>query len=150
MSVQRAELDSFFKETFADLKDFTFNGIQVEGKTEVKKMLFSVSLTQPLIDYAIAQGYDAIFVHHGFFGKQFISVAGALKEKLKKLLLNDITVYGYHLPLDAHPQYGNNVLLCEGAGLRIEEQLECGWMCSNPEGLSLEQISAKLGEFLPT
>lgn len=75
-------------------------------------MLFSVSLTQPLIDYAIAHGYDAIFVHHGFFGKQFIQISGPLRDKLKKLLLSDITVYGYHLPLDENPLYGNNILLC--------------------------------------
>ena len=112
-------------------------------------MLFSVSLTPPLIDYAVAEGYDAIFVHHGFFGKQFISVTGPLKNKLKKLLLNDITVFGYHLPLDAHAQYGNNTLLCQGAGLRAEESLECGWMCSNPDRLTLEQISEHLGKFLP-
>lgn len=149
MSVKREELEAFFRETFADMKDYTHNGVQVEGGSEIKKMLFSVSLTQPLIDRAIAQGYDAIFVHHGFFGKQFISVAGPLKEKLKKLLLNDVTVFGYHLPLDAHAEYGNNALLCQGAGLRAEEPLECGWMCSNPDGLTLEQISERLGKFLP-
>ena len=69
MSVQRTELEAFFRETFADLKDYTHNGVQVEGGAEIKKMLFSVSLTQPLIDRAVAEGYDAIFVHHGFFGK---------------------------------------------------------------------------------
>ncbi len=93
-------------------KDYGPNGLQVEGKAEVKKIVSGVTASSALIDAAIARGADAIFVHHGLFWRgQDGRVTGWMKQRLQKLLAHDINLYAYHLPLDAHPTLGNNAQL---------------------------------------
>ena len=117
-------------------KDYSPNGLQVEGKAEIKKIVSGVTASLALIDAAIAHGADAIFVHHGLFWRgQDGRVVGWMKQRLQKLLAYDINVYAYHLPLDAHPTLGNNAQLgkllgftpLEGAGSRFGEQ-DLGWL----------------------
>ena len=110
--------------------------------------MFSVSLTEVLIDRAIAAKADAIFVHHGFFGKNYIQITGALKRRLQKLLSNDISLFAYHLPLDAHETLGHNAQLSAFAGLKTEKPLECGFICSNPAKFTLQQVTEKLNNKL--
>jgi dinuclear metal center YbgI/SA1388 family protein len=93
-------------------KDYGPNGLQVEGKAEVKKIVSGVTASVALIDAAIERGADAIFVHHGLFWRgQDGRVTGWMKQRLQKLLAHDINLYAYHLPLDAHPTLGNNAQL---------------------------------------
>jgi dinuclear metal center YbgI/SA1388 family protein len=117
-------------------KDYGPNGLQVEGKPEVKRIVSGVTASVALIDAAIAQGADAIFVHHGLFWRgQDGRVTGWMKQRLQKLLAHDINLYAYHLPLDAHPTLGNNAQLgkvlgftpSEGVGSRFGEQ-DLGWL----------------------
>jgi dinuclear metal center YbgI/SA1388 family protein len=117
-------------------KDYGPNGLQVEGKAEIKKIVSGVTASLALIDAAIAHGADAIFVHHGLFWRgQDGRVVGWMKQRLQKLLTHDINLYAYHLPLDAHPTLGNNAQLgkvlgftpLEGAGSRFGEQ-DLGWL----------------------
>lgn len=97
-------------------KDYGPNGLQVEGKAEVRKIVSGVTASLALIEAAVAAQADAIFVHHGLFWRgQDGRVAGWLKQRLALLLAHDINLYAYHLPLDAHPELGNNAQL----GLRL-------------------------------
>ena len=108
-------------------KDFCPNGLQVEGKAEVKKIVSGVTASLALIDAAIEQGADAIFVHHGLFWRgQDGRVTGWMKQRLQKLLAHDINLYAYHLPLDAHPTLGNNAQLGRVLGFAPLENGEFG------------------------
>ena len=96
------EVDSF--------KDYSSNGIQVEGSPEVLKVATAVTASLQDIRKAVEWGADLLLVHHGILwkGDPDISVRGVRREKLRLLLENNITLAGYHLPLDAHRDFGNN------------------------------------------
>lgn len=97
-------------------RDYGPNGLQVEGRAEVGKIVSGVSASLALIEAAIAAQADAIFVHHGLFWRaQDGRVTGWLKQRLALLLAHDVNLFAYHLPLDAHPELGNNAQL----GLRL-------------------------------
>ncbi len=92
-----------------DFTDYCSNGVQVEGKEEIRKMAFAVSASLAAIDEAVKMGADALIVHHGiFWNKDPHVVIGTKKEKLSRLLKNEISLVAYHLPLDGHPKLGNN------------------------------------------
>ncbi|MFM9879691.1 MAG: Nif3-like dinuclear metal center hexameric protein [Burkholderiaceae bacterium] len=96
----------------ARFKDYCPNGLQVEGRMQVGKLVSGVTASLALIEAAIAAEADAIFVHHGLFWRnQDGCVTGWMRQRLKRLLARDINVYAYHLPLDAHPVLGNNAQL---------------------------------------
>ncbi|GAB4029122.1 MAG: Nif3-like dinuclear metal center hexameric protein [Elusimicrobiota bacterium] len=92
-------------------KDSSKNGLQVEGKREVKKAVFSPSISLALIKKAVEYGADAIIVHHGLLWGKEESVTGVYAQKLHLLLSNGINLMAWHIPLDAHKVYGNNVNL---------------------------------------
>lgn len=95
-------------------RDYCPNGLQIEGAPEVKKIITGVTACQDLIDEAIKQNADAILVHHGFFWKgEPEAITGIKKNRIQALLKNDISLIAYHLPLDCHPTWGNNVQLGE-------------------------------------
>ncbi len=92
--------------------DYCPNGLQVEGKSDICKIISGVSANQDLIDQAIEEQADALLVHHGFFWKNESTViTGIKKNRIKALLDNHINLFAYHLPLDAHPVIGNNIQL---------------------------------------
>ena len=98
-------------------KDYCPNGLQVEGRQEVRRLVCGVTANQALLDLAIAEQADAILVHHGWFWRGETGVVTGIKRnRLKTLLAHDINLYAYHLPLDAHPALGNNVGLAKAAG----------------------------------
>jgi dinuclear metal center YbgI/SA1388 family protein len=108
-------------------KDYGPNGLQVEGKAEIQKIVSSVTASLALIDAAVERGADAIFVHHGLFWRgQDGRVTGWMKQRLAKLLAHDINLYAYHLPLDAHPTLGNNAQLGQLLGFAPLENGEFG------------------------
>lgn len=112
--------------------DYCPNGLQVEGRAEVRKVVTGVTASQALIDAALARGADALLVHHGYFWKgEDARVTGMKKTRLKALLDRDVSLLAYHLPLDAHPQLGNNAQLARVLGLVIDGMLEPG----NPRGI---------------
>lgn len=109
----------------ASIKDYCPNGLQVEGKATVKKIVTGVTANLDLIDAAIAENADAILVHHGYFWKgEDPCIKGMKKRRLAQLLKHDISLIGYHLPLDIHAVLGNNVQLAERLGLIVESGLE--------------------------
>ncbi|MDD2918124.1 Nif3-like dinuclear metal center hexameric protein [Rhodoferax sp.] len=115
---ERAELLNAFDALLQPerFRDYGPNGLQVEGRAQVKKIVSGVTANRALIDAAIAARADAIFVHHGLFWRgQDGRVTGWMKQRLALLLAHDINLFAYHLPLDAHPDLGNNAQL----GLRL-------------------------------
>ncbi|PWC19191.1 Nif3-like dinuclear metal center protein [Brenneria roseae subsp. roseae] len=109
-------------ETF---QDYAPNGLQVEGRDNVQRIVTGVTASQALLDAAVEHEADAILVHHGYFWKNESPVVSGMKRhRLKTLLVNDINLYGYHLPLDAHPQLGNNAQLAELLELKVLGMIE--------------------------
>ena len=112
-------------------KDYAPNGLQVEGKREIRKLVSGVTASLALIEAAIAAKADAILVHHGLFWKGSDGrVTGWMRQRLAPLLAHDINVFAYHLPLDAHPTLGNNAQLGQRLGLTAqawfgEQELGC-------------------------
>ena len=102
----------------ARYKDYGPNGLQVEGRNEIRRLVSGVTASRALIEAAIAAGADAILVHHGLFWRgQSGTVTGWMKRRLALLLAHDINLLAYHLPLDAHPELGNNAQLGRVLGL---------------------------------
>jgi len=105
----------------ARYKDYCPNGLQVEGRDEVRCVLAGVTACQALVDAAIARGADTLLVHHGWFWRgEEGRVTGFRKARLQALLGHDINLIGYHLPLDAHPEFGNNAQWAKRLGWRLE------------------------------
>lgn len=111
MPVLRAELISYLDTLLnaKQIKDYCPNGLQVEGKQEIKKIVTGVTASEALIDAAIEQGADAILVHHGYFWKgEAYPIVGMKKNRIGKLIQNEISLIAYHLPIDVHSELGNN------------------------------------------
>ncbi len=95
-------------------KDYCYNGLQIEGKEDISKIVTGVSLSRQFIEKAIEEKADMIVVHHGLFKNQLGDpprIIGIFKNRIKLLMQHDINLCGYHLPLDAHPEIGNNISL---------------------------------------
>jgi len=93
------------------IKDDLPHGLQVEGKTQVSKVVVSVSASEELFVRAAQAEAQMVIVHHGLFWKSTSPVIrGSHKKRIQTLLQNELSLLGYHLPLDAHPEIGNNVL----------------------------------------
>ena len=108
-----------------EFKDYAPNGLQIEGKSKVNKIVCAVTASEDAIDAAIAQQADALLVHHGYFWKgEPYPITGMRGNRIKKLIQNNISLIAYHLPLDAHPVLGNNVAIAELIGLQDLEALD--------------------------
>ncbi len=102
-------------------KDYGPNGLQVEGRREVRRLVSGVTASLALIDAAIEAQADAVVVHHGLFWRgQDGRLTGWMKQRVARLLAHDINLYAYHLPLDAHPELGNNAQLARVLGLQAD------------------------------
>lgn len=116
------------------ISDYCPNGLQVEGKAQIKRIVSGVTASQALIDAAIELQADAILVHHGYFWKgEDQRIVGMKQRRIKALLTHDINLLAYHLPLDVHPEVGNNVQLAQRLGLTMTGPLEPG----NPHSVGL-------------
>ncbi len=100
--------------------DYCPNGLQVQGRSTVRRLVSGVTASMALVEAAVEAGADAILVHHGYFWRgEDERVVGMKQRRLKRLLGEDISLLAYHLPLDAHPVYGNNARLAEVLGLAV-------------------------------
>ncbi|MEH6565729.1 MAG: Nif3-like dinuclear metal center hexameric protein [Halopseudomonas sp.] len=116
-------------------QDYCPNGLQVEGKEEVRRIVTGVTASQAMVDAAAAAGADMLLVHHGYFWKgEAAAIVGIKQRRLKALLASDLNLLAYHLPLDVHAELGNNVQLAKLLGWRITGPLELG----NPRSVGLE------------
>jgi dinuclear metal center YbgI/SA1388 family protein len=99
-------------------QDYCPNGLQVEGRPQVARLVSGVTACQDLLDAAVAAGADAVLVHHGYFWKgEDPCITGMKRRRLQRLLGAQISLLAYHLPLDAHPELGNNAQLGRVLGL---------------------------------
>ena len=121
--------------------DYCPNGLQIEGKHEVKKIVCGVTASQALIDSAIDKNADLILVHHGFFWRGELSpIVGLKKNRIKALLDAEVSLAAYHLPLDGHREIGNNVQIAQKLGVNIER-----WFgATKPEICLLGSLSAPI------
>ena len=135
----RTQLVDTFDEILlpAMFRDYGPNGLQVEGREPIRHLVSGVTASLALIDAAIAAGADALLVHHGLFWRGHDGrLTGWMKQRVARLLAHDINLIAYHLPLDAHAQWGNNAQL--GAHL--------GWVPDDaPQGRFGEQALGWLG-----
>jgi dinuclear metal center YbgI/SA1388 family protein len=106
-------------------RDYGPNGLQVEGRAEVRKIVTGVTASQELLDAALGLNADAVLVHHGYFWKNESPVIrGMKKRRLATLLKHEISLFAYHLPLDAHPELGNNAQLAKLLGIQSEAVMD--------------------------
>lgn len=109
----------------AKISDYCPNGLQVEGRPQVRRIISGVTASQALLDAAVEAEADVVLVHHGYFWKnEDPRIVGMKQRRLKTLLNNDISLLAYHLPLDMHGEVGNNVQLARLLGLTVEGPLE--------------------------
>lgn len=113
-------------------RDYCPNGLQVEGRPLIRKLATGVTASLALIEAAAAMEADAILVHHGYFWRgEDARIIGPKQKRLKLLLTRDINLFAYHLPLDMHPEFGNNVQLAKCLGLVTESRFgddNLGWL----------------------
>jgi len=108
----------------ASFQDYCPNGLQVDGGAAINHIVTGVTASEALIDAAIKIGADAILVHHGYFWKgEPAPITGMKGKRIRKLMQHGISLIAYHLPLDAHPEIGNNAILARDLGLTITEAL---------------------------
>jgi len=130
-------------------KDYGPNGLQVEGRPEVRRIVSGVTASRALIEAAVADGADAVFVHHGLFWRgQDGRVTGWMKQRLALLLQHDINLFAYHLPLDAHPELGNNARLGAVLGLQAQARFgeqDLGFLGARQDGAPFDDPQALAG-----
>lgn len=148
---QRHDIDRHLSQLLdvARFKDYGPNGLQVEGRDEIRHIVCGVTASLALIDAAIDMRADAILVHHGLFWRGHDGrVTGWMKQRLARLLRNDISLFAYHLPLDAHPELGNNAQLGKLLGWRTEGRFgeqELGYVGDLGATDSLDALVAAVG-----
>ncbi|MBL8470337.1 MAG: Nif3-like dinuclear metal center hexameric protein [Rhodocyclaceae bacterium] len=152
--MRRSELQQYLDKLLENMrfKDYCPNGLQVEGRAEIRRVVCGVTACQALVDAAIALDADAILVHHGWFWRgEDGRVTGTRKQRLASILAHDINLFAYHLPLDAHPELGNNAQLALRLGWKAdarfgEQDLGCA---GQPErALSAAELAAEVGRRL--
>jgi len=105
----------------SSFNDYCPNGLQVEGSSDVQKIITGVTASQALLQQAVEQQANMVLVHHGFFWRgEEAAIVGLKKQKIALLVENDISLVAYHLPLDTHAELGNNAQLAKQLGLSIE------------------------------
>jgi len=114
-----------FLDELLDIKsyksDSSLNGLQVEASRTVERAAFAVDASEQSIRKAVRSGADILIVHHGLFWNVQVPVRGVLAGRLRLLLLNNLSLYAAHLPLDAHPELGNNARLAKLLGIEETE-----------------------------
>ncbi|MBF0220539.1 MAG: Nif3-like dinuclear metal center hexameric protein [Gammaproteobacteria bacterium] len=136
-------------------RDYAPNGLQVEGRPTVSKIVSGVTASQRLIEAAIAAGADLLLVHHGYFWKsESPTLTGIKRQRIKLLLEHDINLLAYHLPLDGHHQLGNNAELGRIWGFTVDGRFGeganggLGMMATLNQPLPVTQLAEQIGKSL--
>ena len=132
----------------AKFRDYCPNGLQVEGRAEVRRIVAGVTASQALLDAAVAVQADAVLVHHGYFWRgEDGRITGMRKRRLATLIENDISLLAYHLPLDAHPTLGNNAQWAAALGWQPQGQFceqDIGWVGTLPQPQTVAELATGL------
>jgi len=136
-------------------QDYCPNGLQVEGRPQVRRIVSGVTASQALIDAAVEAEADLLLVHHGYFWKgENPCITGMKQRRVKTLLQHDLSLLAFHLPLDVHPEVGNNVQLARQLGITVEGPLDpadkrvVGLLGALPEPVSPRDFARHVQEVL--
>ncbi|MDR9432315.1 MAG: Nif3-like dinuclear metal center hexameric protein [Spiribacter sp.] len=136
-------------------RDYCPNGLQVEGKAHIQRLITGVTASKRLLQRAIDANADAVLVHHGYFWKgEEAAITGMKAQRIKLLIENELNLLAYHLPLDIHPQFGNNACLGALLGVECRPPVSVGgvdgllWHGRLPEPISPSTLSARLADGL--
>lgn len=139
----------------ARISDYCPNGLQVEGRPQVRRIVSGVTASQALLDAAVEAEADVVLVHHGYFWKgEDACITGIKRRRLQTLLSNDISLLAYHLPLDLHAEVGNNVQLALQLDITVEGPLDpnnpkiVGLLGSLAEPMSARDFARRVQEVL--
>ncbi len=155
--VHRQALIAYIDERLSaqGISDYCPNGLQVEGRAEIKKLVVGVTASQRFLRAALNAGADAVLVHHGYFWKSESAVVTGMKaERLRLLLNNDVNLLAYHLPLDVHPTLGNNAQLAQLLGIDVAGTVTAGgipgllWHGDLAKAQSVAQLAKMLSQSL--
>ncbi|MGL5254899.1 MAG: Nif3-like dinuclear metal center hexameric protein [Brevinema sp.] len=121
----RKELENYFNNKLNPkaLKDATINGLQVEGKNEINSIAFAVDASLATINAAAEMNADALVTHHGLIWGGMKQIRGVDKKRIAALCSANINLFSFHLPLDIHPQLGNNAVLMDALGITRSEEI---------------------------
>lgn len=151
--VQREELVRYCDRVLETgrFRDMATNGLQVEGRRPIRRLAVAVSATQRTIAEAIAHEADLLLVHHGLFWADGVrAITGVLAHRLRPLLVHEINLVAYHLPLDAHPELGNNAQLAIALGLELVEPfaevygVPVGWIAFANPPMSQDELITRV------
>lgn len=123
MAIHRDKLGQYLQSLLRpeDFSDYAPNGLQIEGSPQITHLVTGVSANRALIDQAVAIGADAILVHHGFFWKNDpLPLTGYRGDRIMRMVRANLSLFAYHLPLDAHAEFGNNAEILRAAGATPE------------------------------
>ncbi len=158
MAVSQLNLLSYFTQLLRPelFEDYAPNGLQIDGRPELKRLAFAVSATQDSLKNALAWGADGLVVHHGIFWKHQGArpVVGPWGERVKLAVRHDLNLFAYHLPLDAHPEIGNAATLARGLGLSqlepfaVTKRQPLGIKGVLPSPMTARALREKLGKLL--
>lgn len=133
-TVDRNELEAYLAQALniARFRDYCPNGLQVEGRARIASIVSGVTASLALVEAAAAAGADAILVHHGYFWRgEDARLVGVKHRRISKLLQHELNLFAYHLPLDMHPELGNNAQLAARLGLQADGRFgedDIGWL----------------------
>lgn len=136
----------------ARFQDYCPNGLQVEGRSKIEKIATGVTASSAFLQAALEWGADAVLVHHGYFWRnEAPQIIGRKHRRLKLLLANDLNLFAFHLPLDAHVELGNNAQLGAKLGLSGESHFGSqglGWLATLPMPVTLTHFAAQVEQTL--
>lgn len=152
--MQRTELDAYLAQYLevARFRDYSPNGLQVEGRASVERLITGVTASLALLEAAIEARADAVLVHHGYFWRgEDARIIGTRRRRIGLLVEHDVNLFAFHLPLDAHAEVGNNAQLGRVLGFpvagRFGEQ-ELGMYGTLDDSVTLDSIARRLEERL--
>lgn len=152
---KRNEIIQYMNEilTPENFNDYCVNGLQVEGKPDIEKIALGVSVSERMFKAALAEKADMILVHHGLFWRSDphpLHLTGLLYRRLKLLMDAKINLVGYHLPLDAHPEIGNNAQILKNLGMTQLEAVDVGFLGELPRAMDFHAFHQRVDEKLDT
>jgi dinuclear metal center YbgI/SA1388 family protein len=148
--MDRIELELYLNDMLeiGRFKDYCPNGLQVEGRRRIEKLATGVTASLAFLEAALEWGADAVLVHHGYFWRnEAPQITGRKYRRLRLLIANELNLFAYHLPLDSHPEYGNNAQLGARMGWIGDARFgadDLGWMSTLPMPITLAHFTAQV------
>jgi len=152
--MDRIELELYLNDMLdiGRFKDYSPNGLQVEGRRRIEKIATGVTASLAFLEAATDWGADAVLVHHGYFWRnESPQITGRKYRRIKQLVDHEINLFAYHLPLDDHPEVGNNAQLGARLGLIGDARFgpdSLGWMSTLPMPVTLAHFAAQVEQTL--